>query len=254
MRWRLLAGKNQKTEPCDSNSVYFLRLWVLKDNRPVCDTALTCEAPRISAGADWRLILAGRTPEDSLLAEMPEDSVTFMREFISRCSQNKKAEIIILIKSCEEASAYYAKLEEARETARLKAYMQFDSLTKVYEATGQMLGRGALVAFFSEGDSGQRLQFGDRVCIRWVLSTLGGTVLYHSPPSGDSLEVFDGSFIPGLHEALTGLRRGDTAMVYLPYFLGFGEDGQPPNVKPFENLRIGLRVLKRGSIHTEKRP
>ncbi|MCX7650520.1 MAG: hypothetical protein N2050_08215, partial [Flavobacteriales bacterium] len=56
------------------------------------------------------------------------------------------------------------------------------------------------------------------------------------------LEVYDGSWVPGLHEALACLHSGDSAVVYLPYFLAFGEEGYPPNIKGFENLKIALKA------------
>lgn len=67
------------------------------------------------------------------------------------------------------------------------------------------------------------------------------TTFKHTEP----LKVVLGQFgtIPGFEDGIKQLGKGGKAKVYIPSMLGYGPQGSPPNIKPFENLVFEIEVL-----------
>lgn len=240
LRWRFLR-KSGDAEACGESAIFQVVLRPLnKNGSSATDTLVTVEGSGSFYGADWRRLLSLLAPGDSVLVEMPADSVTFMRAFLEPFADHDMVRMSLVVRECEEAEKFFEARERLNEALRLQAYLQFDSLVRKC-TQGRVVGRGALIAWSREG-KGRYLRFGDSLRLSLRITTLNGEHLYQSPSGGDSLEVYDGSFIPGLHEALTGLKAGDTACVFLPYFLAYGEEGIAPYVKPFQNVCVYVRV------------
>ncbi|MBS1975564.1 MAG: FKBP-type peptidyl-prolyl cis-trans isomerase, partial [Bacteroidetes bacterium] len=50
--------------------------------------------------------------------------------------------------------------------------------------------------------------------------------------------------IPGMVDAITGFKKGDKGKMYVPSMLGYGPQGSPPAIKPFENLMFDIEVVE----------
>lgn len=252
LRWRFLRKTGDQILPCGTHSIFHVSLSPVDEKgRPGADTLITVEGIGSFYGADWRLLLAELSPGDSVLVEMPVDSVTFMRAYLVQFQHDEKVRATLVVRNCQNAKSFYEEKERYTESLRLSAYQEFDSIVRSCKR-GKLVGRGALIAWSRDG-RGRFLRFGDSVLVFVTMTTPKGETLYQSPASGDTLIVYDGSFVPGLHEALTGLRAGDSACIYLPYFLAFGDEGNVPFVKPFQNICVHIRaqLLRKNSGKTE---
>jgi FKBP-type peptidyl-prolyl cis-trans isomerase len=241
LRWRFLRKTGEQRLPCGTNSIFQVSLTPVDEKgHPGADTLIIVESTGSFFGADWRKLLAELSPGDSVLLEMPVDSVTFMRSYLEKFQHHEKVKATLVVRQCQDAEVFFEEKERYNESMRIKAYLEFDSIVRRWK-DGKLVGRGALIAW-SQGGKGRFFRFGDPVRVYMLITTLRGESFYQSPARGDTLEVYDGSFVLGLHEALTGLKAGDTACIYLPYFLAFGEEGNRPYVKPFQNICILIRA------------
>ncbi|MCS6982147.1 MAG: hypothetical protein N2110_05510 [Flavobacteriales bacterium] len=246
LRRRIYSKAERPCSSCDSGDVASLRLFSLHPRALYWkDTLLHCDLQPLNYGADIRRALLGLCPGDSILLSLETDSISFLKELLQSLTidNSNKIKFLIKIDECISAEEYYTRQEKLREDQRTKAYLQFDSLINRLGAVVRLVGRGTAVWPLG-GGKGRTLHFGDKVIFRADFYDLNRRLIYRSPYNGDSLEIFDGSFVLGLHEALTVLRQGDSARIFLPYFLGFGEEGSAPAVPPFTNLEIRIRILK----------
>lgn len=244
MMRRFYKKADRPCSPCDSGDVASLRLFSLHPRPSLWrDTLLHCDLHPPHYGADIRRALLGLCPGDSILLSLETDAISYLKELLESLKTENTTQFLLKIEGCTPAEEYYARQEQLREHQRTKAYFQFDSLINSLGTAVRLVGRGTAVWPLG-GGKGRTLHFGDKVIFRADFHDLNGRLIYSSPLHGDSLEIFDGSYVYGLHEALTVLRQGDTARIFLPYFLGFGEEGSAPAVPPFTNLELRIRVLK----------
>ncbi|MCX7648985.1 MAG: hypothetical protein N2050_00340 [Flavobacteriales bacterium] len=241
LRWRLWkAGSG--ASPCKDGFRFQIHVWVWnEENSLATDTLLWCDSPDAAPGADFRLCLRGRAPGDSLELQIPVDSLTFLDYYLAPFARKGWVSATIKILDCQDAALIWEAEENRREQRRFEAYKAFDSTIRRLEPHIFMAGKGAGVVRIVKG-RGRRLRFGDKVRLHAVFYAFSGASLLSTPDSGAVLEVYDGSWVPGLHEALACLHSCDSAVVYLPYFLAFGEEGYPPKVGEFENILIRLKV------------
>jgi len=243
-KWRWLKTGNPHLSSCDSGYVSHVLGILLNEKDSVVDLMeFIHEAnPHLMEG-DWRKILTRLVPGDSVLIKVCADSAQAIPQDWLYHQKNGWLKYILVVKSCEAPEIYYASQEEEKEKKRFFAYKEFDSLVHIKNHEVYLVGRGAAVNVIQQG-RGRKIKFGDKVYFQLVLKNLAGKKLYESMPGGDSLELYDGSFILGLHEALNALRYGDSAEIFLPFFLAFGEDGSAPHINPFENVKMELRIKK----------
>jgi FKBP-type peptidyl-prolyl cis-trans isomerase len=59
------------------------------------------------------------------------------------------------------------------------------------------------------------------------------------------LEVIIGQHgvIPGWEEGLTLFAKGGKGRIVVPAFLGYGQQGYPPNIAPFSNLCFDVEIV-----------
>ncbi len=96
---------------------------------------------------------------------------------------------------------------------------------------GESSEHGKVIIAHERMGEGDSISNGREVWIRYHTCLLNGTRL-------DSLTDMQFSFgrpgqlVPGLHYALSFLREGDSARIFMPSFLAFGEDGSSTGIVP----------------------
>lgn len=67
-----------------------------------------------------------------------------------------------------------------------------------------------------------------------------------SKPRGEPLDMPLGQLIPGWQKGVPGMKVGGVRRLYIPYALGYGERGMPPDIPPKADLlfEVELQGLK----------
>ncbi|HVM88137.1 MAG TPA: FKBP-type peptidyl-prolyl cis-trans isomerase [Puia sp.] len=67
--------------------------------------------------------------------------------------------------------------------------------------------------------------------------------LQHHPLEAFQFRAGVSGAIPGMVEAITEFKKGDKGKMYIPSMLGYGPQGSPPAIEPFENLVFDVEVV-----------
>ena len=98
---------------------------------------------------------------------------------------------------------------------------------------------GLYIQVLREGQGPQAVR-GDRMGIHYTVSFTDGTKLDssfdHAPPAPLDLVLGRTSLIDGWNEGVTGMRLGEKRLLVVPYQLGYGARGRPPQVPGYSTL------------------
>lgn len=95
----------------------------------------------------------------------------------------------------------------------------------------------------SEG-SGKSPTTADRVTVHYTGKLTDGTIFDSSIQRGQPATFRVNQVIPGWTEALQLMQEGDKWILYIPYTLGYGERGSPPQIPPFSTLIFEVELMK----------
>jgi len=88
--------------------------------------------------------------------------------------------------------------------------------------------------------SGVKPAMGDTVLVNYKLSDIDGKQIQ----SHDSIPFVVGNVIPGWNEGIQLMTPGSKYTFYVPYDLGYGEQGQRGNIAPYATLIFDVDLLK----------
>ena len=195
---------------------------------------------------DFTQALPGLRSGDSLSFRMLPDSLFLFYYGIPAPDglRGKPIHLHVKINGVMSEEDYYAKLERAKEESKTNAFTEFENYLREHHITEAPIGTGAVKVTLTPG-SGPEAFYGDIVSIHLVQNLLNGKEIENSRKGGSPFEyeIGGGYGLKGLDEALMKMKKGEKAMVYLPYFLAFGTAGQPPAVPPYANLMMEVELL-----------
>lgn len=84
----------------------------------------------------------------------------------------------------------------------------------------------------------------DRVTVHYTGKLTDGTVFDSSLQRGQPSTFRVNQVIAGWTEALQMMKEGDKWILYIPYSLGYGERGSPPQIPPFSTLIFEVELMK----------
>ncbi len=113
--------------------------------------------------------------------------------------------------------------------------------------TAQKTRSGAFVQTITPG-TGNLIDSGKYVSVNYTGETFAGvrfdsntdTTFHHTEPY--SFVVMSGAMIKGFDEAVTLMRLGTVAKVYIPSLLAYGPSPTSPLIKPYENLIFDIEI------------
>ncbi len=139
---------------------------------------------------------------------------------------------------------YMEKLEKTQAENRIKALSEFEDYLTRNGIKEDPVGTGTIKITQREG-TGPDAFYGDWVTIHMIQKLMNGTQVENTRETGAVDYEIGGPYgMKGMDEALMKMKKGELALVYLPYFLGFGEAGAPPKVPPYTNLIMELEILE----------
>ena len=145
-------------------------------------------------------------------------------------------------------SDYMKKMIEAikknypEETAGAAAEMQ-DYFTE-NNIVAKPTESGLYYVMTQEGN-GEMPSKGDNVKVHYTGKLLNGKVFDSSVERGEPIEVPIGMgyVIPGWDEGIMMMSKGEKGVLYIPFYLGYGDRGAGQDIPPFSNLIFEVELI-----------
>jgi FKBP-type peptidyl-prolyl cis-trans isomerase FkpA len=133
-------------------------------------------------------------------------------------------------------------LQKERDIKEVEAYLKSKNIRAVKTPTG------AFVEITRQG-VGALPDTGKQVSLKYTGSNFKGDKFDSNvdPSFGhtDTFKILIGQMgsIPGFEEGVRQIAKGGKAKIYIPSMLGYGMQGAPPKIKPYEHLIFEVEML-----------
>lgn len=119
-----------------------------------------------------------------------------------------------------------------------------EMLAAAAKLSGAQTSESGLIYIIETPGSEPKVQEGDEVTAHYILSDANGNVLQSSKDSGQPMVYVNkpGSMIAGFSEGVAMLGEGGKATLYVPYTLGYGEQGNQM-IGPKQALKFEVEVV-----------
>ena len=103
---------------------------------------------------------------------------------------------------------------------------------------------GLYYVMTQEGN-GEKPEAGQVVKVHYTGKLLDGKVFDSSVERGEPISrpIGVGQLIPGWDEGIMMMSKGEKGMLYVPYYLGYGDRGAGEDIKPFANLIFDVELV-----------
>ena len=146
------------------------------------------------------------------------------------------------VKKVNEERTAKMKEEHAEETAtaaqELAEYLAKNKIEVEPTESG-------LYYVMTEEGNGEKPEAGQVVKVHYTGKLLDGTVFDSSVERGEpiSIPIGIGRVIPGWDEGIMMMSKGEKGVLYVPYYLGYGDRGAGGDIKPFANLIFDVELI-----------
>ena len=122
--------------------------------------------------------------------------------------------------------------------AEMQAYFAENHIVASPTASG-------LYYVMTEEGNGEMPAKGDNVKVHYTGKLLNGKVFDSSIERGEPIEVPIGMgyVIPGWDEGIMMMSKGEKGVLYIPYYLGYGDRGAGADIPPFANLIFEVELV-----------
>ena len=102
-----------------------------------------------------------------------------------------------------------------------------------------------LIYVVTEPGNGEKPTAGQMVQMHYTGKLLDGTVFDSSVERGQpfSFPLGVGRVIPGWDEGVQLMSKGEKGVLYIPYYLAYGENGAGADIPPFANLVFEVELI-----------
>lgn len=94
---------------------------------------------------------------------------------------------------------------------------------------------------------GRKPGMADTVTVHYEGKLIDGTIFDSSIKRGEPIQLITNQVIAGWTEALQLMSEGSKYRLYIPYFLGYGENGAGQTIPPYATLIFDVELIKVGS-------
>ena len=128
--------------------------------------------------------------------------------------------------------------ETERAYAEMQQYFAENNVVVTPTASG-------LYYVMTEEGNGVMPKKGDNVKVHYTGKLLNGKVFDSSIERGEPIEVPIGMgyVIPGWDEGIMLMSKGEKGVLYIPYYLGYGDRGAGADIPPFANLIFEVELI-----------
>ena len=128
--------------------------------------------------------------------------------------------------------------ETERAYAEMQQYFAENNVVVTPTASG-------LYYVMTEEGNGAMPKKGDNVKVHYTGKLLNGMVFDSSIERGEPIEVPIGMgyVIPGWDEGIMLMSKGEKGVLYIPYYLGYGDRGAGADIPPFANLFFEVELV-----------
>ena len=128
--------------------------------------------------------------------------------------------------------------ETERAYAEMQQYFALNGINATPTASG-------LYYVMTEEGNGEMPAKGDNVKVHYTGKLLNGKVFDSSIERGEPIEVPIGMgyVIPGWDEGIMMMSKGEKGVLYIPYYLGYGDRGAGADIPPFANLIFEVELI-----------
>lgn len=140
-------------------------------------------------------------------------------------------------KMIEAIKARYPE-ETERAYAEMQQYFALNNVVATPTASG-------LYYVMTKEGNGDMPAKGDNVKVHYTGKLLNGKVFDSSVERGEPIEVPIGMgyVIPGWDEGIMMMSKGEKGVLYIPYYLGYGDRGAGADIPPFANLIFEVELI-----------
>ncbi len=128
--------------------------------------------------------------------------------------------------------------ETERAYAEMQQYFAMNNIVATPTASG------LYYVMIKEGNGEMPVQ-GDNVKVHYTGKLLNGNVFDSSVERNEPIEVPIGMgyVIPGWDEGIMMMSKGEKGVLYIPYYLGYGDRGAGADIPPFSNLIFEVELI-----------
>lgn len=125
-----------------------------------------------------------------------------------------------------------------------KAAKELESYLKKNNIDAQPTASGLYYVMTSEGN-GEKPEVGKAVTMHYTGRLLDGTVFDSSVERNDPFQFIlgVGQVIPGWDEGVQLMSKGEKGVLYIPYYLGYGERQAGDKIVPFSDLVFEVELI-----------
>ena len=146
------------------------------------------------------------------------------------------------IKKDAQARIEKMKADHPEETAtaaqQLTEYLAKNKITVEPTASG-------LYYVMTQEGNGEKPEVGQMVQVHYTGKLLDGTVFDSSVERGEpiSIPIGVGQVIPGWDEGIQMMSKGEKGVLYIPYYLAYGDRQAGDKITPFSNLMFEVELV-----------
>ena len=128
--------------------------------------------------------------------------------------------------------------ETAKAALDLQNYLNAQGIVAEPTASG-------LVYVMTQEGNGEKPAEGQMVKVHYTGKLLDGTVFDSSVDRGEPIQIpiGVGQVIPGWDEGIMLMSKGEKGVLYIPYFLAYGDRGAGPDIPAFSNLMFEVELI-----------